>query len=137
MDSISPIAHQKGTYTTVCTISNLQKGIQVRHKTLTARCPWQIRDGGEAVDEVEERPRDDDAVVDVEEEDNRHRGVADSFQHWHKLPDEGRPPGAEVLPRGNLLQEHKNKCACAEERRLHTGITWKKMGMPQANMAMK
>ena len=45
----------------------------------TASCPWQVWERDEAVDQVEERPRDDDAVVDVEEEDDRHRGVTDAL----------------------------------------------------------
>ena len=75
------------------------------YKLHTARCPGQVRDGYETVDQVKERPRDDYAVVDVEEEDDRHRGVPDALQYRHELPDEGGPPGTEVLSRGNLLQE--------------------------------
>ena len=46
---------------------------------LTAWSPRQIRDWDEAIDEIEKRPGDDDAVVDVQEEDDRHRGVAHAW----------------------------------------------------------
>lgn len=50
---------------------------------LTASSPWEV--GGEAVDEIEERPRDDDAVVDVQKEDDGHGGVADTYKSWLKM----------------------------------------------------
>ena len=103
----------------------------------TAGSPGQVREGDEAVDEVKESPRDDDAVVDVEEEDDRHRGEPDALQYRHELPDEGGPPGTEVLSRGNLLHEIRIRLFFRAAFDSSRCKTWKKMGMPQANMAMK
>ena len=47
---------------------------------LTTRSPGQSR--CEAADQVEEGPGDDDAVVDVQEEDDGHGGVADTCYFW-------------------------------------------------------
>ena len=47
----------------------------------TTSVPWEVGDGGEWSDEVEERPRDDDAVVNVEEEDNHHRRDPNAWKH--------------------------------------------------------
>ena len=77
----------------------------VRVPPVSAVPPRQVRDGDEAVDQVEERPGDDDAVVYVEEEDEGHGGVADALEHGHELADEGGAARAEVLAGGHLLEE--------------------------------
>lgn len=45
---------------------------------ITATLPGQVRQHHERVDQVEEGPRDDDAVVDVQKEDHGHGGVANT-----------------------------------------------------------
>ena len=50
----------------------------------TTSVPWEVGDGGERSDEVEERPRDDDAIVNVEEEDNHHRRDPNAWKHEYR-----------------------------------------------------
>ena len=47
-------------------------------RQLTAGVPREVRDGDEGRDQVEDGPGDDDAVVDVQEEDHHHGGNAHS-----------------------------------------------------------
>ena len=44
--------------------------------------PGQLGHTGQGGDQIVQRPRDDDAVVDVEPEHNGHRGVPHPLQTW-------------------------------------------------------
>lgn len=52
----------------------------VRHQIgLTTTSPRQVRNGDKAIDQIKEGPSDDDTVVNVQEENNRHSRVSHSF----------------------------------------------------------
>ncbi len=72
---------------------------------LTAGAPGQIRDGHETANEIEERPGDDDAVVDIQEKDDGHGGVADALEDGDELSGHGGAALTEVLAGSHLLEE--------------------------------
>ena len=54
-------------------------------------------------DEIEEGPGDDDAVVDVQPEHDRHGRVPDPLEDGDQLPDHGQAARPEILAGGHLL----------------------------------
>lgn len=100
----------------------------------------------EGHDEIVESPGDDDAVVDVQPEDDGHGGVADPLERrqctwrphltWRmgtSWPTMVRPPVPRYCPAATSWTQ-KHDFRMSRNKLLDT---WKKTGMPQANMAMK
>ena len=75
---------------------------------LTTRVPGKTRQSGEASEQVEECPGDNDAVVDVEIEDHRHGRHPHTLQHGTQLRHQGHAPCSQILTHGNLLEEYGN-----------------------------
>ena len=86
--------------------------------------PGQLGHTGQGGDQIVQRPRDDDAVVDVEPEHDGHRGVPHPLQtwrswlrecqlsvrcldleNWHELAHHGAASSAQVLTSRHLLEE--------------------------------
>ena len=70
--------------------------------TTAPRKAWKVE---ESLEEVEQGPRDDDDVVDILQEHHHDGRVADAFEDWRQLADDGHSADAEVLPDGDLEEE--------------------------------
>ena len=69
--------------------------------------PGQVWETGQGGDQVEEGPGDDDAVVDVEPEDDGHGGVSHPLQDGDQLSHHGTASSPEILSSSNFLRNRR------------------------------
>ena len=79
--------------------------------------PGQIWQTGRGGDQVEEGPGDDDAVVDVEPEDDGHGGVSHPLEDGDQLSHHGTASSPEILSSSNFL--HKRRSDTVHYKTLH------------------
>ena len=76
--------------------------------SFTAVAPGKVREIHKGVEEVEERPGDNDDVVDILKEDHRDGGVADALEYGGELADHRHPALADVLADRHLQEKQGN-----------------------------
>lgn len=70
--------------------------------------PRQARQPCKRRNQVEQSPGNNNAVVNIQKEDNGHGSITDTLQDRHELPDERHPARAQILTNSYFLQEDRN-----------------------------